>query len=877
MDRKKEKQLMKKLEGVYILQAISLLLVFYGLFYYYNEVYYISSQENPLLHIHNPENSQKDIQENQKNNLKSNNYNSQNKQIQQQQEDDNDLDSQFIDSDQKLEDIWNFQQYKHVYLFFVKADSNKLDENDDYNDINFNCEFEQDDEQTIQCKKTIYLDYEPLCFPEQKISAITTGSYPNILDHLYTHSLEPKDSVIEQLQIHKKKSIIFGKSQPWLELFPFHFSQTNQTSQKQILQLLEHVIGNDISLAIGEYEEKNQLIQDISDLVENLNHSKSTLLLIHEEPPCSIYNNRKSKLIAYSTYGFLDILSEKTKKQLPNPKQIDLASTLSLVMGLPIPYENFGNPIIDLYSQNMKTIFQYKSYDIQNVFHILYNQFLTLKTTVHYLTSLYNQFPFNFDYSKLKQIADTTQKFVSEFQDLQKDLEKFELQENIKEDIYKIKKSEFVQKIEKQIVLSSKLNKQARLMIEHSNYGAFLILLFGLFGFASTFGIFAMIMTTFANIRTFLKNSGIAARLNYVVEGEFLTQIFIGYSIIQVIVSLLSNDIQQNQKINFILSITLSCSSFYLMGQKQIFEILYAKYVGGILMGIIIYYFLLKIHKINNNNKNQQYLSQYISIFYYILTLNVGISEFFYTSNYKEKLQYLVIILAFFGLGLYSYLFRVDGILGSRELSSLEFTKNTHTLLQLIMNLAQISIAPTIVAFILPIWIKVINTGQIKSSTIFDSQDEKYQKLSRFASIFLMGALFTLRLSFYILTIIIKDFQAGTEFSTYRILKEGFIFEAITQLEFLEGLSIICYQSRYFQSGYLKDQQQSGIITQETELTYNQQERQQIIKEYQEDDDEFYKVDEKEDILLNQNQKQMQIDRERLQQIKNQNIDLEQL
>lgn len=67
---------------------------------------------------------------------------------------------------------------------------------------------------------------------------------------------------------------------------------------------------------------------------------------------------------------------------------------------------------------------------------------------------------------------------------------------------------------------------------------------------------------------------------------------------------------------------------------------------------------------------------------------------------------------------------------------------------------------------------------------------------------FIICTLYTLRICIFMMAIIKRNIDPDTKYSDYRVLKEGFIFEAITYLVFFATLLFVCFFSRYFKTEY---------------------------------------------------------------------------
>ena len=67
-----------------------------------------------------------------------------------------------------------------------------------------------------------------------------------------------------------------------------------------------------------------------------------------KEYECSKFGKRKNRLTGYTMGGFQNIVKKENIGIAI--KEIDIAPTLCALLGISIPFENFGKLIFDLYS-----------------------------------------------------------------------------------------------------------------------------------------------------------------------------------------------------------------------------------------------------------------------------------------------------------------------------------------------------------------------------------------------------------------------------------------------------------------------------------------------------------------------------------------------
>ncbi|WOO79515.1 GPI ethanolamine phosphate transferase 3 [Vanrija pseudolonga] len=240
----------------------------------------------------------------------------------------------------------------------------------------------------------------------QRLKAITTGSLPTFIDagaNFASTAIE-EDSLISQLNA-ANKSVVFMGDDTWLNLFPSSFSQAYpydsfnvedlHTVDNGVIEhifpllhpdnstqwdfLIGHFLGVDhVGHRVGPEREtmRTKLAQMdtvLRDVVDKLDDD--TLLVVlgdhgmttkgdhggdsELETSAALWIYSKGKPLAQGASSEFDwprYTFPGSKESLRHVDQIDLVPTLSLALGLPIPFNNLGSVIPELFSGSLETL-----------------------------------------------------------------------------------------------------------------------------------------------------------------------------------------------------------------------------------------------------------------------------------------------------------------------------------------------------------------------------------------------------------------------------------------------------------------------------------------------------------------------------------------
>ncbi|NP_001120383.1 GPI ethanolamine phosphate transferase 3 [Xenopus tropicalis] len=217
----------------------------------------------------------------------------------------------------------------------------------------------------------------------QRIKGMTTGSLPTFVDvgsNFASYAIQ-EDNLIHQL-VENGRRVVFMGDDTWDGLFPkkffksYFFPSFNvkdlHTVDNGILQhlyptrdsgdwdvIIAHFLGVDHcghKHGPDHPETANKLAQMnqvISSLVEHLD--EETLLLVagdHGMTDTGDHggDSEKEVMAALFLYSKSPLFSHELSKEAETVPQVNLVPTLSLLLGLPIPYSNLGAVMPDLFS-----------------------------------------------------------------------------------------------------------------------------------------------------------------------------------------------------------------------------------------------------------------------------------------------------------------------------------------------------------------------------------------------------------------------------------------------------------------------------------------------------------------------------------------------
>ncbi|WRT65563.1 uncharacterized protein IL334_002508 [Kwoniella shivajii] len=244
----------------------------------------------------------------------------------------------------------------------------------------------------------------------QRIKGITTGSLPTFIDisSNFASTAIEEDSLISQL-VSANKTIGFMGDDTWANLFPDTFNISHpydsfnvedlHTVDEGVIEhifpylqpsnqtkwdvLIGHFLGVDhVGHRVGpnrdtmriKLEQMNQVLKKVVDLLDEDtllvvlgdhgmddkgNHggdaeleTSSAMWLYSKGPPLrgkSEFDNKITE--SWATYIF-----PKSNQPLRHINQIDIVPTLSLLLGVPIPYNNLGSVIPECFSYDLDTL-----------------------------------------------------------------------------------------------------------------------------------------------------------------------------------------------------------------------------------------------------------------------------------------------------------------------------------------------------------------------------------------------------------------------------------------------------------------------------------------------------------------------------------------
>ncbi|PIK42265.1 putative GPI ethanolamine phosphate transferase 2 [Apostichopus japonicus] len=213
-----------------------------------------------------------------------------------------------------------------------------------------------------------------------RIKAITSGTIPGFMDvvlNLRSDRLE-EDNLISQLH-RNGKSIYFFGDDTWLKLFPGHFKKTDGTTSSMSLIIprhlpvtlvdkqwdvlilhylgldhIGHLGGPDTPLVGQKLEEMDEVVQQIYEALNQgtPTHLPSLFILCGDHGMSDVGSHGGASPHEIHTplvflSGAFDSVTDEINLY-PEVQQIDLAPTLSLLLGVPIPLNSLGGVIPEL-------------------------------------------------------------------------------------------------------------------------------------------------------------------------------------------------------------------------------------------------------------------------------------------------------------------------------------------------------------------------------------------------------------------------------------------------------------------------------------------------------------------------------------------------
>lgn len=225
----------------------------------------------------------------------------------------------------------------------------------------------------------------------ERLPCLVTGNIPPKANMLLAFGALPmsEDSILRQL-IQSGRKIYFSGDPLWTEMFPNDFTEANnirsfdlkdqdvdnittQIIHKKLDEnnfdlLLGHMLGVDHmghSYGIGDPRVAkilNRIDNFIMEIIEKMD-DETTLIVLGDhgmtnegEHGHGSPKELDTAIAAYNKKGFqkfqqtgLDSLMKSVKETMTPTKQVDIAATLSMLLGVPVPFSNMGQIIGDLY------------------------------------------------------------------------------------------------------------------------------------------------------------------------------------------------------------------------------------------------------------------------------------------------------------------------------------------------------------------------------------------------------------------------------------------------------------------------------------------------------------------------------------------------
>lgn len=232
----------------------------------------------------------------------------------------------------------------------------------------------------------------------QRLKALTTGTLPTFVDlgSNFAGTAIDEDNLIEQLYLAGKKVALLGDD-TWESLFPGYFEPNLTHSEysfdvtdldsvdnivnRYLFPLLEPAMSTSWDVVIGHYlgvdhaghrygpghSAMNDKLKQMDDVFRRVidKLDDRTLLVVmgdhgmdtkgdhggesDDEVEAALWMYSKRRVFGRSEEAFRE--PPPTAKQRP-VDQIDLVSTLALLLGLPVPFNNLGHPIEEAFVQN---------------------------------------------------------------------------------------------------------------------------------------------------------------------------------------------------------------------------------------------------------------------------------------------------------------------------------------------------------------------------------------------------------------------------------------------------------------------------------------------------------------------------------------------
>ena len=251
----------------------------------------------------------------------------------------------------------------------------------------------------------------------QRLKGLTTGSLPTFIDvssNFGSYDIK-EDNIVDQL-LANNKTVIFAGDDTWMSLFPDRFSQSYPFPSFDVWDLdtvdtgVSKTLKDKLSTkAIGEWDvliahylgvdhaghkhgprhpEMRRKLNEMNDVIEKVisKVSDDTIVFVmgdHGMTQSGDHGGDSRDEVSAALFVYANRYSFKPKESIKSVSQVDFVPTLSLLLGIPIPFSNLGKFIPELMTSSSGSSSQ---------MHQLLNQVAALKINVDQVFSYLNAY-----------------------------------------------------------------------------------------------------------------------------------------------------------------------------------------------------------------------------------------------------------------------------------------------------------------------------------------------------------------------------------------------------------------------------------------------------------------------------------------------------
>lgn len=272
----------------------------------------------------------------------------------------------------------------------------------------------------------------------QRLKSMTTGTLPTFID---LHNNFAAADIVEDnfIDLNAEKGNIFMGDDTWTKLYPNKFLREYAAPSFDVSDLdtvdlvvkksiFDEIKNTDWSLLVAhtlgidhcghkhgmhhpemlrKLNETNLLIQEV---IERINKDKqNTVLFVVGDHGMTESGDHggdsqdeiEAAMFVYSTLPLMDINTNFDIETKSVVNQIDIVPTISVILGIPIPFSNIGNLIIEALpiTQTMNTL---KTYDLNFITHAVWKNVFQVQ---HYIDT-YSSKNFLFGENKMQELRD---------------------------------------------------------------------------------------------------------------------------------------------------------------------------------------------------------------------------------------------------------------------------------------------------------------------------------------------------------------------------------------------------------------------------------------------------------------------------------------